>query len=212
MPLRRPAKPLDSQAVDPRGALGRSLLVSLAFCVVACAEGAASPVGSGGNGEGAGSPGFGGNTSEGGATGQGGSGSTTTSTSSTTSTTSSSTTSSSSSGGGPVCGNSTCEAGETCADCQFDCGSCCGNGLCDNGETQSTCPADCGTLQACHDPCVQGAALDLLTCVLGEFNLCAAEVCGTTGLEYCCDSTSGTWNAACVSAAENSLICGFCIF
>jgi hypothetical protein len=211
MSLRRPAQPLETEAIDPLVALVGSLIASLAMGIVGCAEGASSPVGSGGSGEGAGNPGFGGSTSEGGATGQGGTGATSTSTSSASSTTSSST-SSSSSGGGPVCGNSICEAGESCADCQFDCGSCCGNGLCDNGETQSTCPADCGSLVACHDPCIQGAALDLLTCVLGEFNLCAADVCGTTGLEYCCDSTSGTWNAACVSAAQGSFLCGFCIF
>lgn len=211
MPLRRPAQVLQTPTVAPLVALVGSLLLPLALGATACAEGATGPEGTGGGGDGAGTPGFGG---AGGAPGQGGSTSTTTTTSSTTTsgTSTSSTTSSSSSGGGPVCGNSTCEAGETCADCQFDCGSCCGNGLCDDGETQSSCPADCGTLEACHDPCIQGAALDLLTCVLGEFNLCAADVCGTTGLEYCCDSTSGTWNAACVSAAQGSFICGFCIF
>jgi hypothetical protein len=210
MPLRRPARFSQTLSATPPFALTGTVLVSLAIGAMGCAEGAAGPVGAGGAGEGAGGSGFGGTASQGGSSGQGGSAPT--STSSTTTSTTSSSTSSSSSGGGPVCGNSTCEAGETCADCQFDCGSCCGNDLCDNGETQSTCPADCGTLEVCHDPCVQGAALDLLTCVLGEFNLCAADVCGTTGLEYCCDSTSGTWDGACVSAAENSLICGFCIF
>lgn len=212
MPLRRSAQVLETPPAFRLVALTGSLFASLALGVLGCAEGAAGPVGSGGDGEGAGTSSFGGGTSEGGAAGQGGSATTSTSTSTSSTSSTSSSTSSSSSGGGPVCGNSICEAGETCADCQFDCGSCCGNGVCDNGETQSTCSADCGSLQACHDPCVQGAALDLLTCVLGEFNLCAAEVCGTTGLEYCCDSSSGTWDAACVSAAQGSLICGFCIF
>ncbi len=210
MPLRRPEHVLQTPTVAPLVVLASCLLLPLALGATACAEGATGPEGSGGGGEGAGSPGFGG--AGGAASGQGGSATTSATTSSTTTSSTSSTTSSSSSGGGPVCGNSACEAGETCSSCQFDCGSCCGNGLCDNGETQSSCPADCGTLQACHDPCVQGAALDLLTCVLGEFNLCAADVCGTTGLEYCCDSTSGTWNSACVSAAQGSFLCGFCIF
>lgn len=209
MPLRRPLQVLQTPTAAPLVVLAGCLLLPLALGIAGCAEGATGPEGTGGGGDGAGPPGFGG---AGGASGQGGSTTTSTTTSSTTTSSTSSTTSSSSSGGGPDCGNSVCEAGETCSSCQFDCGSCCGNGLCDNGETQSSCPADCGTLQACHDPCIQGAALDLLTCVLGEFNLCAADVCGTTGLEYCCNSTSGTWNAACVSAAQGSLICGFCIF
>jgi hypothetical protein len=47
----------------------------------------------------------------------------------------------------PVCGNGTCEAGETCSNCAADCGPCgpvCGNGTCEAGETCGTCQADCG--------------------------------------------------------------------
>jgi hypothetical protein len=42
-----------------------------------------------------------------------------------------------------TCGNGTCDAGETCANCSPDCGACCGNGACDNGENCGSCPADC---------------------------------------------------------------------
>ncbi|MCX6747189.1 MAG: MopE-related protein [Candidatus Pacearchaeota archaeon] len=48
-----------------------------------------------------------------------------------------------------VCGNSICEASETCSSCSLDCGVCppvCGNGVCEsaNGETCSSCSSDCG--------------------------------------------------------------------
>ncbi len=47
---------------------------------------------------------------------------------------------------GPVCGNGTCEAGETAANCAADCATStpvCGNGKCETGETTATCPGDC---------------------------------------------------------------------
>jgi len=62
----------------------------------------------------------------------------------------------------PVCGDQTCDGGETAASCYADCGSCgdgecnveefatcaqdcyCGNGACQGSETAGTCPADCG--------------------------------------------------------------------
>ena len=52
---------------------------------------------------------------------------------------------------GPVCGDGTCDATETCSGCPADCGNCaavCGDGACNGGETCSTCAADCGTCAA----------------------------------------------------------------
>lgn len=48
------------------------------------------------------------------------------------------------------CGNYICETGETCKNCEDDCGSCqpqtyCTDGLCNGGETCSSCPQDCGS-------------------------------------------------------------------
>lgn len=47
-----------------------------------------------------------------------------------------------------VCGDNTCSAGETHANCPADCpglppGPVCGDNVCDPGETYATCPADC---------------------------------------------------------------------
>ncbi len=45
----------------------------------------------------------------------------------------------------PVCGNGTCDTGETTANCPKDCpAATCGDGNCDAGETAASCPADCG--------------------------------------------------------------------
>src|SRR5690349_901256 len=43
---------------------------------------------------------------------------------------------------GPVCGDHTCETGETAQTCPADCTTC-GNNVCDAGETAQSCPADC---------------------------------------------------------------------
>ncbi len=48
-----------------------------------------------------------------------------------------------------VCGNGSCESGESCSNCASDCGSCvnpqyCGDGSCNNGETSCSCNSDCG--------------------------------------------------------------------
>ena len=52
----------------------------------------------------------------------------------------------------PVCGNGTCEAGETATSCPADCAPppspVCGNGTCEAGETCDGCPADCGECPA----------------------------------------------------------------
>jgi hypothetical protein len=49
-----------------------------------------------------------------------------------------------------VCGDGSCETGETCASCNADCGPCpieCGNSSCESGETCLSCDVDCGPCQ-----------------------------------------------------------------
>jgi hypothetical protein len=49
-----------------------------------------------------------------------------------------------------VCGDGTCEGGETPESCQSDC-SVCGDGLCDSFEDEFSCPADCEPTLFCGD-------------------------------------------------------------
>jgi hypothetical protein len=44
---------------------------------------------------------------------------------------------------GPHCGNSSCETGETSANCCQDCGAACGDGICTACENSTTCLYDC---------------------------------------------------------------------
>ena len=51
-----------------------------------------------------------------------------------------------------VCGDGSCDQGESCGNCSKDCGPClkdtfggtCGDGSCDDGESCQSCPKDCG--------------------------------------------------------------------
>ncbi|UCC91714.1 MAG: hypothetical protein JSV39_00360 [Candidatus Aenigmatarchaeota archaeon] len=61
----------------------------------------------------------------------------------------------------PYCGDGTCQADESCSDCEIDCGSCpppppagpvCGDGTCDNGESCGNCPEDCGACPPATTP------------------------------------------------------------
>ncbi|MCU0678960.1 MAG: hypothetical protein MUC28_00740 [Planctomycetes bacterium] len=75
-----------------------------------------------------------------------------------------------------VCGNSACEAGETCSTCPADCGACppaCGDGVCNGTETCSTCPADCG---ACPPACGDGVCNGTETCTTCPAD-CGACLC-----------------------------------
>jgi hypothetical protein len=55
-----------------------------------------------------------------------------------------------------VCGNGTCESGETSSSCSADCAlpaAVCGNGTCESGEDSDTCPGDCqeAAVSVCGD-------------------------------------------------------------
>jgi hypothetical protein len=99
----------------------------------------------------------------------------------------------------PVCGNATCETGETCSSCSADCGACapvCGNATCEAGESCSTCSADCG---ACAPVC--GNA----TCEAGEScSTCSAD-CGTCG--PVCGNATCEAGESCSSCSAD---CGAC--
>ncbi len=99
--------------------------------------------------------------------------------------------------GNPVCGNGTCETGETVNTCPLDCsggGPVCGNGTCENGETASSCASDCSG--SCVPSCGNkvcgdnGCGGSCGTCV-GEKMYCAIEgICKKLG-EVCTPSCTG---------------------
>lgn len=105
-------------------------------------------------------------------------------------------------GGGPVCGNGTCESGETKANCAQDCGSTgpiCGNGKCESGETKANCAQDCGsggavcgngtceageTPQTCSKDCNLGACCANAGAECGMVTGCGN--CGSCGSGFTC--------------------------
>ena len=98
----------------------------------------------------------------------------------------------------PVCGNGTCEAGESCSSCPGDCGACppvCGNGTCEAGESCSSCLGDCG---ACPPVCGNGSCETGETC-----SNCTAD-CGACPPTVTHETEFITWNlynnAGCISS------------
>jgi hypothetical protein len=96
---------------------------------------------------------------------------------------------------GPVCGNGTCESGESSSTCPSDCGAKpqCGNGKCETGETASSCPMDCGTAgQAGCAPGASGAkgcggcACENCVCNTGTGSQAADDYCCTTAWDGTC--------------------------
>lgn len=83
-----------------------------------------------------------------------------------------------------VCGDKFCGEGESCLDCDYDCGPCevdCGDGLCVPGESCATCAGDCGK---CSNTCGNGSCEPIEDCAS-----CAAD-CGNCQLN-CGDGACG---------------------
>ncbi len=96
----------------------------------------------------------------------------------------------------PVCGNGTCESGETASGCPQDCGSkpACGNGKCETGEA-STCPSDCPTAgkAGCVKSATGGKGCGGCAC---ENAVCKTGCSGVPADDYCCATA---WDDQCAS-------------
>ena len=92
---------------------------------------------------------------------------------------------------GPMCGNGSCESGETPSSCPSDCqsGPVCGNGSCESGETSTSCPSDCKATATCGDG----------VCAAGEQNSCAK------------DCTNSGKSGGCVAGAPGAKGCAGCL-
>lgn len=65
-----------------------------------------------------------------------------------------------------ICGDQTCDGGETCSSCPGDCGACgptCGNNSCESGETCGGCVWDCGQTHYLCESCSNGAGYNSYT-------------------------------------------------
>jgi len=92
---------------------------------------------------------------------------------------------------GPVCGDGSCDGGETAATCPADCGttgSVCGDGACDAGETAATCPADCGSTPSTCD----GGITDVGCCEGQSLVFCDS---GSLKVQDCSAAAACGWNA-----------------
>jgi hypothetical protein len=101
---------------------------------------------------------------------------------------------------GPVCGDSVCEAGESCSSCQWDCGSCgpvCGNFLCEAGESCNSCDWDCGSC---------GPVCGNFWCEAGESCSSCDWDCGSCG-PVCGDGWCD-WQESCASCSWDCGTCG----
>lgn len=98
-----------------------------------------------------------------------------------------------------VCGDGTCDVGETCTTCPADCpsfplsGSACGNGLCEAGDGEDcvSCPSDCAGVQG-------GNPSNRFCCGFGGDNPvgCADSAC-TSGGSSCTETPQGSSSSTC---------------
>jgi len=128
-------------------------------------------------------------------------------------------------GSSPVCGNGSCEQGETSESCPGDCGSgtaVCGNSLCEEGENAQSCPGDCGSagpvcgdgtcdegesLLTCPADCATGPTCGDGVCGVGEDeNSCPGD-CGSSGDPVCGDDKceTGETSKSCPADCEEEV-------
>ena len=99
---------------------------------------------------------------------------------------------------GSVCGNGSCEAGESTGNCPKDCkagGQVCGDGLCGAGESPDNCPGDCKLPVGPWISCVSASCVS-------QWSACT-KIAACTGAASCVEDCDGS--AACVQACyENA--------
>ena len=114
---------------------------------------------------------------------------------------------------GPVCGNGTCEPGESASSCPTDCkttGPVCGNGTCESGESESNCPEDCGGGGTCASSADCGPAKNCQkgACVAPPAGTCNGKCggAGDGGSCYCDDACEEPDYGDC--CADKAQYCG----
>jgi subtilisin len=109
-----------------------------------------------------------------------------------------------------VCGNKSCEAGETCNSCPQDCGACpavCGDATCQSTETCNSCPQDCG---ACPAVCGDATCQSTETCKSCPQDcgacpaVCGDATCQSTETCNSCPQDCGACPAVCGDATCQS--------
>lgn len=108
---------------------------------------------------------------------------------------------------GASCGDGVCsQPGESCEDCEADCGACegvCGDGICQaaDGEDCGSCAADCGACPECGDGVCSEPVEDCDVC----FEDCGVCACEPDGLEPNGSSPSATPLALNVERSDLSI-------
>jgi hypothetical protein len=103
-----------------------------------------------------------------------------------------------------TCGNGVCDLGETNATCSLDCviTTNCGNGKCESGETSASCPSDCGAVYGCKGHCAGSSK------TLGGAICWCDDSCANQSTPDCCsDKVSYCGGAGCgdgICAANES--------